>query len=205
MYCKHLSMPRKAGCHDDEILSRCHNASESFDEWPAKIYCLYQLWSVWIFCPNYVIYSRAKWTACCCTMFLSFCGQQWKKKMKLWAINLYCFIYSDNGHIYKLCIMTWLEQEEKKCARSVLSLSSIGCIFTALTSWTKKYCFLPLNSIIVLFSASTLALPESVIFISSQRCHTVKSIFNNQMCITVTFNSKSKYVLCSRVNNLQCI
>lgn len=64
--------------------------------------------------------------------------------------------------------------------------------------------FPPLNSI-VLFSASTSAPAERVIFISSQRCHTLKCIFNNQMCITVTFNSKLKYVLCSRVNNLQCI
>lgn len=130
--------------------------------------------SVWILCPNYVIYSRAKWTACCCTSFLSFCGQQRKKKK--WNFGLKTFI--------ALFIQTYLQamyndmtETRGKRMRSVLSLSSIGLHFHSVDIMKKSDRLLPLNSIIVLFSASTSAPAESVIFISAQRCHTFKYIY----------------------------
>lgn len=175
------------------------------DEWPSKnilfIYTSCGQCEFFVQIMSFTYVPSEQHVAVPC--FLSFCGQREKKK-KLWAITLRCFIYSDNRHIYKLCIMTWLKQEENVW-EVFLSLSSIDLHFHSIDIMGKKSDnFLPLNSI-MLFSALTSAPAESVIFISSQRCHTLKYIFNNQMCITVTFNSKSKYVSCSRVNNLQCV
>lgn len=146
MYCKHLSMPRKTGCHDDEILSWCHITSESFDEWPSKIYCLYQLWSVWIFCPKLRHLLPCQVNSMLLYHFLSFCGQQVKKQKKNKEEK------ETLGYkpllLYLLRQLTYLQamyydmtETKGKRTRSVLSLSSIGLHFHSIDLMTEKCSF----------------------------------------------------------------